>query len=210
MRDADVRKAVRTMLDAQHAGDDQTRIVEEMGVWSGSVRIDIAVINGELHGFELKSARDTLDRLPKQASLYNEVFDRVTLVVASRHADKAMAAIPPWWGICVADGSSDTDVRLRHARASETNPDLKPIQLARLLWRAEAIEILTAKNLVRGFRSKGAEILAERLANLLSKDDLRFEVRSALKRRNNWLGQLGTNERDVPVQAEADPALAIS
>jgi hypothetical protein len=198
------------MLDAQHAGDDHTRIVEEMGVWSGSVRIDIAVINGELHGFELKSARDTLDRLPKQAALYNEVFDRVTLVVASKHADKATAAVPTWWGICVADGSPDTDVRLCHARASETNPDLKPIQLARLLWRAEAIEILTAKNLVRGFRSKSAEILAERLATFLSKDELRFEVRSALKRRNNWLGQLRTNERDVSVQAETDPALAIS
>ena len=51
MRDADIRKAVRTMLDAQHVGDDDTRIVEEMGVWSGSVRVDIAVINGELHGF---------------------------------------------------------------------------------------------------------------------------------------------------------------
>jgi hypothetical protein len=210
MRDADVRKAVRTMLHAQHAGDDHTRIVEEMGIWSGSVRIDIAVINGELHGFELKSAKDTLDRLPRQAALYNEVFDRVTLVVANRHADKAMVAVPHWWGICLADGSSDEDVRLCHARASETNPDLKPIQLARLLWRAEALEILTAKNLVRGFRSKSAEILAERLASHVSKDDLRFEVRSALKRRNNWLGQLGTNERDVPIQAEAHPALAIS
>ncbi len=198
------------MLDAQHAGDDHTRIVEEMGVWSGSVRIDIAVINGELHGFELKSARDTLDRLPNQAALYNEVFDRVTLVVASKHAEKAAAAVPLWWGICVAEGSPDTDVRLSHVRASETNPALKPIQLARLLWRAEAIEILTTKNLVRGFRSKSAEMLAERLANHLSKDDLRFEVRSALKRRNNWLGQLGTNQGNVPIQAESDPAPAIS
>lgn len=210
MRDADVRKAVRTMLDAQHAGDDHTRIVEEMGVWSGSVRIDIAVINGELHGFELKSARDTLDRLPKQAALYNEVFDRMTLVVACKHANKATAAVPSWWGICVADSSPDADVRLCHARAPLINPDLKPIQLARLLWRAEAIEILTERNLVRGFRSKGAEILAERLANQLAKDDLRFEVRSALKRRNNWLRQLDTNLRDVPVQAVADPAFAIS
>ncbi len=66
------------MLDAQHAGDDHTRIVEEMGVWSRFVRIDIAVINGKLHGFDLMSARDTLDRLPKQAAFYNQVSDRVT------------------------------------------------------------------------------------------------------------------------------------
>jgi hypothetical protein len=39
--------------------DLDTRVVEEMGIWAGSVRVDIAVINGEFHGFELKSDRDT-------------------------------------------------------------------------------------------------------------------------------------------------------
>ena len=48
MRDRDVRAAVRQDLDARHGGDTETRIVEEMGIWSGTVRIDIAVINGEL------------------------------------------------------------------------------------------------------------------------------------------------------------------
>ena len=158
----------------------------------------------------LKSARDTLDRLPRQAALYNEVFDRVTLVVASRHVDKATAFVPAWWGICLAEGGPTSSISLCHARAPKCNPDLKPIQLARLLWRAEAIEILTKKNLVRGYRSKSAEILAERLANTVSRDDLRFEVRSALKRRSNWLGQLSTNERDVSVEAVTHPAFAVS
>ena len=55
MRDRDVRCAVMAYLDRLHAGDADTRVVQEMGIWSGSVRVDIAVINGELHGFELKS-----------------------------------------------------------------------------------------------------------------------------------------------------------
>ena len=55
MRDIDVRRAVRKKLGEQYAHDPDTRIVEEMGIWSGTVRIDIAIINGELNGFELKS-----------------------------------------------------------------------------------------------------------------------------------------------------------
>jgi hypothetical protein len=80
MRDRDVRAAVLRKLAAVYGNDANTRIVQEMGVCSGSVRIDIAVINSELWGYELKSERDTLERLPSQAKLYNRVFDRVTLV----------------------------------------------------------------------------------------------------------------------------------
>lgn len=94
MRDFDVRGAVRTWLRALYADD--SRIVEEMGVWSGSVRIELAVINGELHGFELKSERDTLARLHDQAELYNQVFDRMTLVAANRHYNNAVSKIPNW------------------------------------------------------------------------------------------------------------------
>jgi hypothetical protein len=60
MRDRDVRAALLRRLSSDYADDADTRIVEEMGVWSGSVRIDVAVINGELSGYELKSDRDTL------------------------------------------------------------------------------------------------------------------------------------------------------
>jgi len=60
------------------------------------------VINGELHGFELKSERDTLARLEDQAELYSQVFDRMTLIIAKRHLEKAVPKIPRWWGIIAA------------------------------------------------------------------------------------------------------------
>lgn len=47
MRDLDVRTALRRELAQQHSGDDRTLIVEEMGIWSGSVRVDVAVVNGD-------------------------------------------------------------------------------------------------------------------------------------------------------------------
>src|ERR1700685_1087145 len=103
LRDTDVRRALLHRLEVQDSGDNATRIVGEMGVGAGSVRIDIAVINGELSGFELKSDRDTLDRLPLQAELYSKVFDRVTLVCGERHAAKATQLVPAWGGITVAN-----------------------------------------------------------------------------------------------------------
>src|SRR4051812_41971247 len=107
MRDSDVRAAVLRRLNAEHAGDPNTRIVQEMGVWSGSVRIDVAVINGELCGVELKSDRDTLERLPGQAEIYSRVFDRVELVVGTRHAREARAMVPKWWTITLAHDGVD-------------------------------------------------------------------------------------------------------
>jgi hypothetical protein len=189
MHDRDVRLAVRRWLDDLHAGDDNTRVVEEMGIWAGSVRVDLAVINGEFHGFELKSERDTLERLPNQASLYSEVFDRVTLVLADRHAEKAMAKIPDWWGVFTAYWAKTDDLQLKILRRPGFNPAVKPVQVARILWRGEALALLEKYDAVKGFRSKPADILAHRIAAVLSLDVLRNEVRSALKARENWLGK---------------------
>src|SRR5690242_16512429 len=116
MRDADVRQAVLADLALEYQGDASTRIVQEMGIWSGSVRIDVAVINGKLHGYELKSARDTLERLDAQAELYNQVFDHVTLVTAERHYYMAIKKIPRWWGISIAVPQKDGTVKIRQSR----------------------------------------------------------------------------------------------
>lgn len=205
MRDFDVRAAVLTWLDEVHAGDANTRVVQEMGIWAGSARVDIAVINGELCGFELKSERDTLERLPAQAELYNQVFDRVTLVIAERHVTKAAGIIPDWWGVSLACGSAAKGVTLDHERRPDRNPVSQPIQIARLLWRAEALAVLDRHALARGYRSKPVELLAQRLAAELPVDLLRDEVRAALKVRQGWLGDSSAQQCKMPVHANLHP-----
>jgi hypothetical protein len=205
MHDSDVRSAVLGWLVAKFAGDPRTRIVEEMGIWSGTVRIDVAVINGELHGFELKSARDTLARLEHQASLYSQVFDRVTLVAAQSHLDKAFKQIPNWWGVACVTMPANKEPSLRFVRRARRNPQPEPIQLARLLWRAEAIDVLGKHGLSRGFKSAPAEKLALRLAECLTLRQLAQEVRDTLKSRVGWLGQTCGHERDVPVGCDGSP-----
>jgi hypothetical protein len=60
--DAIIRAALKRYLEGRHAQDDKVRIIEELGISHGSCRIDIAVVNGMIHGYEIKSDQDTLQR----------------------------------------------------------------------------------------------------------------------------------------------------
>lgn len=207
MRDRDVRQALRSHLGALHDGDATTLIVEEMGVWSGSVRVDLAVINGELSGFELKSDSDTLQRLPMQADIYSRVFDQVTLVVGQRHADKAIDIIPSWWSVMVAEDTDD-GVVLWHHKCGSRNPSPDPVLIAGLLWKEEALAVLEERGLAAGWRSKPAKAIHQRLAGELSFSDLSDEVRQALKSRVAWLRQPVSNMRDMAIQQQSRPLAA--
>lgn len=201
MRDLDVRLAMRSRLRREHEDDLSARVVEEMGIWNGAVRVDLAVINGELVGYEIKSARDTLVRLPNQASLYNAVFDRVHLVAAEKHLDHAVSEMPEWWGMIAARSDGDR-VQLEVLRPAGMNPAIEPLQLARLLWRDEALAILDRCDAARGVRSGTREKVAARLAETLSLDELRRQVRQCLKDRGAWLREPVSYQGHMAVGSE--------
>jgi len=209
MRDADVRQVMRQMLREQHAGEPDTIIVEEMGVWSGSVRIDMAVINGELSGFELKSDRDTLDRLPFQADLYSRVFDRVSIVAGARHGSKAFSKVPDWWGQMIAH-PTPTGVKLEEIKSSDMNPRREPYLIAELLRKEEVILALSERNLANGWRGKRIKLLHQRLAENLSLDELCACVRQTLKAREGWLRKSISSNFDMSISADLNPALQVS
>lgn len=210
MRDRDVRQALLRLLEQQHLGDDDTTVVEEMGIWSGTVRIDVAVINGELTGFELKSERDTLARLPDQADVYGLVFDRLYLVTTDKHFRKAKDIIPRWWGSLIVRTEIDGSISIKERRSAKLNPKVDPAILAKLLWREEALTLLQEHDRASGYRSKAAHVLHDRLATCLSIHALREGVRRALKRRANWLGQVGTNPLNMSIHADTNPSLQIA
>jgi len=182
MRDSDVRCAVKDWLGAEYAHDPNSYIVEEMGVWSGTVRIDVAIINGSLSGYELKSDRDTLERLPHQRDIYGHVFDYLHLVVGKRHADDAEKLLPAWWGIKIAVMSCNGVALLPHREAAE-NPTPNPYLIAELLSKEEAVGVLDEAGLAKGWRSKPIRLIHERLAAELPLGDLKDHVRAVLKRR---------------------------
>jgi len=134
MRDGDVRRALHRELEYEHRGDADTMFVDELSI-CGMARVDVAVVNGSMSAYELKSARDTLARLPVQVEWYSKVVDHATLVVADRHLNHAAPLLPPWWGVIIATG--DEQVTLTSERPAKLNPDINPGALVRLLWRDE-------------------------------------------------------------------------
>ncbi len=182
-----IRSALTGVLRKQHARDKELRIIEELGIRHGSVRIDIAVVNGMMHGYEIKSDRDTLERLPEQMTEFNAVFDRVTLVVGKQHLYRAIHIVPEWWGVKIAKINSSNRVIFQTIREAEENRKQESVSIARLLWRGEALRILEEHDRAEGVRSKPREFIYTRMADQLDKETLKGEVRNVLlNSRGDW------------------------
>lgn len=177
--DADVRSLLLDYLHELNRGTD-TVLLEELGLCQGDVRVDVASVNGELSGFEIKSPSDTLARWPNQQKLYSTVVDRAWLVAPTRALEKAVA--PEWWGLIGVFEVGDR-LALRVVRASGLNPKPDPRSIAKLLWRDEALEVLRNAGQARGVMTKSRAKVWKRLIETISLDDLREAVRAALKRR---------------------------
>ncbi|WP_442922749.1 sce7726 family protein [Microbacterium sp. Leaf151] len=187
MRDADVRLALHQWLREQHHNEShQTRIVDELAI-AGQVRVDTAVLNGSFAGFEIKSASDTLRRLPRQVEVYSAVLDYATLVVARNHAAKARKLLPRWWGVIEAVPMTGGDpVVLRTVREPQPNPRVEPRLLCTLLWRSEALDELELRGIAAGVRSKPNRVLWDRLCDSLDSAEVRQIVRERVKARSGW------------------------
>ncbi len=181
-----IRSTLKEDLKNRHAKDKKVRIIEELGVGHGVARIDIAVVNGIMYGYEIKSDRDTLQRLPEQMNVFNAVFDRLTLVVGKNHLYKAIHIVPDWWGITVAKVGTNGQMIFHAIREPENNQEQVRISIARLLWREEALQVLEERNKAKGIRSKPREFIYERLASVLDADSLKERVSALLISREDW------------------------
>ncbi|HEY4963921.1 MAG TPA: sce7726 family protein [Candidatus Saccharimonadales bacterium] len=181
-----IRTVLKSSLEKQHLNDHPVRIIEELGVKHGSCRVDIAVINGVMHGYEIKSDLDTLQRLHEQIAAYNSVFNQMTLVVGVKHVYEAMDMIPDWWGITIAKINTNEVVTLSCIRKPENNDQQDSISIAQLLWRDEALKILEETNSIKGVSTKPRRIIYERLASILTPELLQEKVRERLCFRTNW------------------------
>lgn len=188
MREIDIRRALLAKMQEMHRDESDTLIREEMGLCQGFARVDIAVVNGTIHGYEIKSEQDNLARLSGQAEIYNRALDFVTIVAARIHSDQIRQeqAVPSWWGIWNAARDGDL-VRLETLREPSKNPHVDPYALAQLLWRDEALQALADNGLATGMRSKPREVLWRRLASELPIEELGRVVRDRLKHRSSSL-----------------------
>ena len=183
MKDADIRASLWDHLSAGPAAASGGRLFDELGVCEGRVRIDLALVDDRLNGFEIKSDQDTLARLDEQQRLYSKVFDRVTIVAHGAHLSHVFERVPGWWGVMQAIGIGADIVRFIDRRAPVDNPAPDASAIVKLLWRDEVIAMLERRGLDRGVRSKPRRHAWKRAASALDISDLSNEVRLALKRR---------------------------
>ena len=139
-----------------------------------------------VHGYEIKSDKDRLDRLPGQIRMFSEALDAVTLVVGWRHVIPSMQMIPEWWGVQLAEADGEEGVRLTELREPLPNPGANPIAVASLLWRQEALAVLDTHGGADGVRSKPRAVVYSRLAGLVPLSRLRQVVLENLKNREGW------------------------
>lgn len=158
--------------------------MEELALLRGEIRVDIALISSVLHGFEIKSDHDTLNRLPAQKMAYGRVFDRMTLVVVPRHLRAARRMVPHWWGIWVAnlDGLC---VVISEVRLPSENPNVCAKALAQLLWHAEAVKLLETHG-ITGTARKSRPELCRLIASEIPVGIAKESIAEILAARTSW------------------------
>jgi hypothetical protein len=180
--DTDIRAALRKKLTSTHGSHPDTVLLDELGVCRGEVRVDVAVVNGKIHGYEIKSDRDSLRRLAGQIELYGKVLDQATLVAGERHFDAAAAMLPEWWGLLLVK-TTNNGPRFETVRRARKNPARDARALVEFLWLEDSIALLEQHGLDRGVRTKPRRVIWDRIYESFDIEVIAAAVRAKLKSR---------------------------
>jgi hypothetical protein len=186
MNEAEIKRELyKTELARLCQEDPSTRIVEEFGILGGQVRVDIGVINGQLHGYEIKSSVDNLARLPRQQSYYNQIFDRITIVADEKHVARAVKLVPSCWGLISASATAQ-GVQLAEIWPARQNYQVDTDALVQLLWREEVLSILKSRGIGSQLNYKSRRQLWKLMTGRLEPATIKACVRHCLKYREDW------------------------
>lgn len=116
-------------------------LVSEMVIANWSRRADLAIANGRLYAYEIKSDGDSLKRLPGQIDSFSAHFDKVTVVAASKFVSSILKDYPAHVGVLEAY-SSGSKIKFRQARAGRLVENRDIFRLSTFLTKAEIIKLL--------------------------------------------------------------------
>lgn len=136
-RDACIRAPLILWLQSQHPDDGSTEFVQEFKMPRPSARIDLAVVNGEMAGFEIKSDADNLGRLANQVPAFSRVFDRLSIVTTKKHLTASRRKVPAWWGIILFSADGKFAIK----RSPKRNSTVCARSLLFALSRLELVEL---------------------------------------------------------------------
>lgn len=164
-RDLEIRRYFHKKKLRHYHECPNTLVIDELGVAHGKNRADIAVLNGTIHGFEIKSSKDTLSRLPEQINEYSRCFEKVSIIAAPNHIERLKLMLPSWCGLILATKGAKGAITFKTIRRAQKNPKIEIYAMAHFLWRKEIIEILTqlgeSENNLKLSREKLYKLLPE-------------------------------------------------
>lgn len=183
--EADIRNAVRSRAVKYLERSEHIRLVEELELGNCDARIDMAFFGNELLGIEIKSPRDTLKRLPDQASHYSKVFDRVILVADQKFLDSSLDIIPSWWGVVTVLPRA-SGISFRVNRRPLINPNVEESWVLKLLWKGELVRFLEDEKGLPVQQRDVKQKLRSRILDIANKDEVKKFSLEAFKTRGNW------------------------
>ena len=194
--DADIRSALHAQRLRHAKSHPDTLVIDELGLAHARCRIDVAVINGLIHGYEIKSAKDNLDRFATQIDIYRQTLQKLTLVAAPKHVAGIMRNAPGWCGVIAAEQGPRGGVSFHVLRNPVANPDIDPVMMAHLLWRDEVIELLGQAGYAPKDLRRPRKQLYEILCEAMTLREITASIRAFMVQRQTW--------RDRPARAPCD------
>nr|WP_286159031.1 sce7726 family protein [Methylobacterium sp. Leaf456] len=119
-----MRGALKSKLLRRQAGEADVLAIDELGLAPAKSRVDVAVFNGHLHGYKIKSAGENLLRLPAQLRTYSEALEKLTFVMATRHISAEVGLILEWCDLIEIIEGPRGGIKLKMLRRSNLNPNV--------------------------------------------------------------------------------------
>jgi len=188
LKDKDIREAMIFKIDKENKTHEY-RLINELGICDGVSRVDLAVVNGRLCGYEIKSDKDTLERLPGQIDSYNKTFDKITIIVGKKFENEIIDKVPEHWGIEVAYLNRMKNISFKRVRIAKINREIEAKALLELLWKDELVQLLKGKGM-KGIASKNRRKLRDIAADTIPLNEIKNYARETLKAREGWRADL--------------------
>ncbi len=188
MNEQSIRELLVKELSSTKDGKDAAYI-SEMFIDKFSRRADLVMANGKLSVFEIKSNKDSLNRLEGQIETYIKFFEQVTIVCAEKHLSNVLAFVPRVVNVWKIDDFGNF-TKIRSSTKINTLPKRQwlsflPVDELKIFLRQEKI------------KSTGTRIQLLELAEKTPLSSIRSYVLTYLKRREQKLKNVTSIQNTV-------------
>ena len=182
MNDPDIRQLLISRLGKRKSFANE-KFLEEVALQNGVIRADVVYCSNKLECFEIKSHNDSLKRLVSQGWQYEQSFDLVTLVCATKHLSPALDMIPEWWGLIEVTKSGS----LKAIRRAKSNPNISISGMVDALTNDESKQFLTSIGHGVGISKLSHSQLRLKIQEVATLTSLRQWILNTLpKRKATW------------------------